>query len=437
MRYLIFLPIAVPHDVLQTVQLTTLDGFLPLHIAMKMQDRFGDPSSSVASSGGGNNQLDDDNKDNTSADGQSALEREAALKLNQNRYLSIVQELVTLYPEAVHLPAVDIIPVKEGVNPDTWEGQWRKSRWTPYSRALGKGKHTPIAKLLRPYKKKSDKERDLPSMMTPNRASGVGGGSGVVPGSSSGSGSVGGGGGRGGGGSKLETSSPPITPFVNHRTPIEVQLQNKLHQSHTNSTTPSAQNNSSAPTDSSLQSPTVPSPNASNNVHSANYGNMSDVSLPPLQSSPRGTPQGSHNTTSTLLQANEDVITSPRRSPRYNPGDSSMQGPPTSIRRQADLLGHGHSDGSLLGGGSGYTISSKQTLSNSQNADLFGSLSALRAPPQVTSRPTSSNRDRDVEENYGDEDTTFWAAKKVEVTESPTTFTIDNDASAKVWKWQW
>ena len=315
----------------QTVEITTLDGFLPLHVVMKMQDRFGDPAAISVSSG--NNQDDEvgspDKGDNASGDGQSALEREAAMKLNQNRYLSIVQELVTLYPDAVHQAAVDIIPVKDGVNPDTWEGQWRKSRWTPYSRAMAKGKHTPIAKLLRPYKKKESSSRNLNSKPVDFVGSPVRNNSGNIPG------------GSGGSSSKFETSSPAVTPF-NHHNPVEVHLQSKL------------------PGNSSSRNLTE-----SNDVNSANYGNMGDV-LPP--------------------------ISSPRKSPRYNGNDSID---------------------------TGYTTNEKQTIQNSQNADLFGSLQSLAA------------QTNDANENA------FWAPRKIDVKESSTTFTIDNDASAKPWKWQW
>eukprot|EP00603_Paraphysomonas_imperforata_P004444 CAMPEP_0114431960 /NCGR_PEP_ID=MMETSP0103-20121206/10895_1 /TAXON_ID=37642 ORGANISM="Paraphysomonas imperforata, Strain PA2" /NCGR_SAMPLE_ID=MMETSP0103 /ASSEMBLY_ACC=CAM_ASM_000201 /LENGTH=767 /DNA_ID=CAMNT_0001601593 /DNA_START=113 /DNA_END=2413 /DNA_ORIENTATION=- len=322
----------------QTVQITTLDGFLPLHVAMKMQDRFGNPSAaSITSSGGGNNQdegVSHDKADNTSSDGQSALEREAAMKLNQNRYLSIVQELVTLYPDAVHQPAVDIVPVKDGVNPDTWEGQWRKSRWTPYSRAMGKGKHTPIAKLLRPYKKKDGSSSRMLNagksgelMGSPSRYS-------TVPG--------------GGSSSKFETSSPAVTPS-HHHSPVEVQLQSKLLG---NSHTSGNSNNTAQPN----------SHESSNNISSMNYGNMGDV-LP--------------------------RISSPRKSPCYNPSDSGID--------------------------SGYTIQEKQTLQTSKNADLYGSLKSLAR------QTTEANEE------------SFWGPRKIEVKEAPTTFTIDNDASAKTW----
>jgi ankyrin repeat protein len=395
----------------QTVQITTLDGFLPLHIAMKMQDRFGNPTPpSVASSG--NNQLDDD-KDHASGDGQSALEREAALKLNQNRYLSIVQELVTLYPEAVHLSAVDIIPVKEGADPDTWEGQWRKSRWTPYSRALAKGKQTPIAKLLRPYKKKtggggdggSSKDlldskkglgRPVDMIMTPNRASGG------LPGGGSGS------------SSKFESSSPAVTPFGNHRTPVEVQLQNKLHS-------PSMSNVSNNSLDNDGVSTAVPallSPAGSNDVHSANYGNMSDVAthLPPLNASPRGTITPTTTTIPSLLGgssrpddgAKASPRGTPRRSPRYNPGDNGMGSAPP-----------------LTMGQGSYTTSSQKTVESSPNADLFGSLNSLAHPQQQQERREQKD--------------SFWAEKTIDdVAESPTEFIIDNGkVNTMSWKWQW
>ena len=348
----------------QTVETTTLDGFLPLHVVMKMQDRFGDPAS-VASSGV-NNQHEHDNKDNTSADGQSALEKEAAMKLNQNRFLSIVQELVSLYPDAVHMPAIDIVPVKDGVDPDTWEGQWKKSRWTPYSRAMAKGKHTPIAKLLRPHKKRPDSDgvekKGLNRSFSSKNP--------LTPGTSS---------------SKLETA-PVVTPSGHRGPSVEVQLHSKLHNKSTAESRTPVKNEQKSPPKKLTNTMTPMSPTASNDINSSNYGNMGDTHLPPLTKSPRVEPP--------------DMSKSPR---------SNRKG---SVSKDT-------------GDGLGYTHSSEQTVSCSENKELFSNLNNLLGSEKKEVLETANEQ-------------SFWAAKKINVTEGSTTFTIDNDAySTKNWKWQW
>jgi ankyrin repeat protein len=127
------------------IKMKTNRHFLPLHIAMKMNDSHGGevnvnaPTAPVEP----DEPLSDDEYNQETID-----------RLNANRYLSIIQELTSMYPEAVHDVAIDVIPTEATV-PDlyTYTGDWKKSRWTPMSRAISKGKHSPIALLLRPFQK--------------------------------------------------------------------------------------------------------------------------------------------------------------------------------------------------------------------------------------------------------------------------------------------
>mmetsp|Transcript_12418 Transcript_12418/g.22994 ORF Transcript_12418/g.22994 Transcript_12418/m.22994 type:complete len:724 (+) Transcript_12418:52-2223(+) len=129
------------------VQLKTKYNFLPLHIAMKMND----------SCSGGSGESANVSQDEQLSDDE--FNAETIDKLNANRYLSIVQELTSVYPAAVHDVAIDIIPVERNVTDLLkYEGDWKKSRWTPMSRAISKGKNSPIAQLLRPFQKQKKAE---------------------------------------------------------------------------------------------------------------------------------------------------------------------------------------------------------------------------------------------------------------------------------------
>mmetsp|Transcript_13043 Transcript_13043/g.19670 ORF Transcript_13043/g.19670 Transcript_13043/m.19670 type:complete len:614 (-) Transcript_13043:290-2131(-) len=111
----------------QSVKHKTLDGLLPIHLAMKMED------------------ADEEEKSRQYSPKEDS---------KSSRVLAIIKELVSLYPESAHEVAVDVIPLQTGANPDTWDGPWRKHRWTPMSLALSHGKNSDLAKLLRPYAKK-------------------------------------------------------------------------------------------------------------------------------------------------------------------------------------------------------------------------------------------------------------------------------------------
>ena len=41
--------------------------------------------------------------------------------------------------------AVDVIPVDENADPETWQGEWVEKRWTPLSRAIDRGLDSIVA----------------------------------------------------------------------------------------------------------------------------------------------------------------------------------------------------------------------------------------------------------------------------------------------------
>jgi hypothetical protein len=53
-----------------------------------------------------------------------------------NPVLEIIHKLLELMPDSPEHVAVDITPSDENANPETWEGEWVKKKWTPMSRAL-------------------------------------------------------------------------------------------------------------------------------------------------------------------------------------------------------------------------------------------------------------------------------------------------------------
>jgi len=53
-----------------------------------------------------------------------------------NPVLDIIHKLLELMPDSPEYVAVDIVPSDENANPETWEGEWVKKKWTPMSRAL-------------------------------------------------------------------------------------------------------------------------------------------------------------------------------------------------------------------------------------------------------------------------------------------------------------
>ena len=50
--------------------------------------------------------------------------------------IEIVESLLEIFPESPEHLAMDIVPLDEYADPDTWQGDWKEKRWTPLSRAI-------------------------------------------------------------------------------------------------------------------------------------------------------------------------------------------------------------------------------------------------------------------------------------------------------------
>eukprot|EP01038_Epipyxis_sp_PR26KG_P014034 gene14034-18822_t len=53
--------------------------------------------------------------------------------------VEIIQLLLSIFPDSTESMAVDVIPVDETADPETWQGEWIEKRWTPLSRAIDRG----------------------------------------------------------------------------------------------------------------------------------------------------------------------------------------------------------------------------------------------------------------------------------------------------------
>lgn len=53
--------------------------------------------------------------------------------------VEIIQLLLQIFPDSSESMAVDLIPVEETADPETWQGEWIEKRWTPLSRAIDRG----------------------------------------------------------------------------------------------------------------------------------------------------------------------------------------------------------------------------------------------------------------------------------------------------------
>lgn len=53
--------------------------------------------------------------------------------------VEIIQQLLQIFPDSCESMAVDVIPVDENADPETWQGEWIEKRWTPLSRAIDRG----------------------------------------------------------------------------------------------------------------------------------------------------------------------------------------------------------------------------------------------------------------------------------------------------------
>lgn len=123
-----------------SVQARTVDGMLPLHLAMKLGDvelimhcddgrgstrvlaeELSTVSKPAKSDGAGEQNA------TGGADGDTWLQADAGRASAMLR-LSIVSELLSVFPDAMNDVATDTIPVDDSADPKLWKGAWRKRR---------------------------------------------------------------------------------------------------------------------------------------------------------------------------------------------------------------------------------------------------------------------------------------------------------------------
>lgn len=130
-------------------QVSDDEGYLPLHLALDCAV----PSASVAKL-----LLDvyPEAGFRKSRDGLLPLH---CIISSMNPLVEIIQVLLELFPDSPEHFAVDIVPYDEKADPDTWEGEWVKKRWTPMSRALDR-RLDPIVALFKTALANSKKAKD-------------------------------------------------------------------------------------------------------------------------------------------------------------------------------------------------------------------------------------------------------------------------------------
>jgi ankyrin repeat protein len=65
-----------------------------------------------------------------------------------NPLIEVVESLLEIFPESPEHIAMDIVPMDEYADPDTWAGEWKEKRWTPLSRAVDR-KLDPVVALFK------------------------------------------------------------------------------------------------------------------------------------------------------------------------------------------------------------------------------------------------------------------------------------------------
>lgn len=130
------------HSCFSSVRQRTGDGWLPIHLAMKLTEHLTPAAGSE----------DEDNHIKKFLDvepHQPTQESKSVLPLQ--RVVAILQELLSVFPESLDEYVVELRPPFAGAD---WGATWKKVRWTPMSFALAQGKHSTLARALRPFRKK-------------------------------------------------------------------------------------------------------------------------------------------------------------------------------------------------------------------------------------------------------------------------------------------
>jgi hypothetical protein len=123
------------------------DGWLPVHLAIKLSDKIHPREEGIATE----NPSDPSAKRSFETQETSDQKGGGGGVLPLQRIVAILQELLSVFPESLDEYVVDLVPAQGS---DCKE-PWRKVRWTPMSFALSKGKNSPLARALRPFRKKS------------------------------------------------------------------------------------------------------------------------------------------------------------------------------------------------------------------------------------------------------------------------------------------
>jgi hypothetical protein len=82
--------------------------------------------------------------------------------------VEIIQFLLQIFPDSVESMAVDVIPVDETADPETWEGEWIEKRWTPLSRAIDRGLDAVVMLFRDALYLFKQQERERQSIQAPN-----------------------------------------------------------------------------------------------------------------------------------------------------------------------------------------------------------------------------------------------------------------------------
>ena len=105
------------------------EGYLPLHLALDCAR----PNPTIAK------MLLDHYPESAFHKSKDGLLPIHCIISSMNPVIDIIELLLQIFPDSTESMAVDVIPVDEMADPETWEGEWVEKRWTPLSRAIDRG----------------------------------------------------------------------------------------------------------------------------------------------------------------------------------------------------------------------------------------------------------------------------------------------------------
>lgn len=131
-----------------TIKHKTNQGWLPIHFVMKLSEYI---------------RKNDEYEENEKLNSPGLVRQftditiqnsDNKITLPIHRIVAIIQELLSIYPESAYEPVLDIVPIQDDVDLETWTGGWKKIRWTPISYVSMKGKPSQLIHALKPFRKK-------------------------------------------------------------------------------------------------------------------------------------------------------------------------------------------------------------------------------------------------------------------------------------------